>query len=150
MMKNFLFILPALLIMLFTGCSNTPSTPAPDGLQQTGSWVVRENEVLRLAVGNAGKGTLLFQGWQYPFHFTDAKISMTGTKSGDIRGEVYNLKTLSDFEGTYYAKPEFNKANKLTGFWGHNDKDVVLHLRIQGENVSVDFEAKGATVTLVK
>ena len=150
MMKNFLFILPALLIMLFTGCSNTPSTPAPDGLQQTGSWVVREIEVLRLVVGNEGKGTLLFQGWQYPFHFTDAKIGMTGTKSGEIKGSVYNLETLSDFEGTYHPKPEFNKANKLTGFWARNDKGVVLHLWIQGENLSIDLEAKGATFTLVK
>ena len=151
MMKNFLLILPALLIILFTGCAATPpSTPAPDGLQQSGSWVVREVEVMRLAVGNAGKGTLLFQGWQYPFEFTDAKIGMTGTKSGDIEGEVYNLETLSDFEGTYYVKPEFNKANKLTGFWAHNDKGVVLHLRLQGENVSLDLEAKGATVTFVK
>jgi len=149
-MKNFLLILPALMITLFTGCAATPSTPAPDGLQQSGSWVVREDEVMRLAVGHAGKGTLLFQGWQYPFHFTDAKIGMTGTKSGDIEGEVYNLETLSDFEGTYYAKPAFNKANKVTGFWGHNDKGVVLHLKVQGDNVSVDLEAKGATVTLVK
>ena len=83
-----------------------------------------------MVVGNEGKGTLLFQGWQHPFHFSDAKIDMTGTKSGDIEGEVYNLETLSDFEGTYHPKPEFNKANKLTGFWAHNDKGVVLHLWI--------------------
>ena len=150
MMKNFLLLLPALLITLFTGCAATPSTPAPDGLQQSGSWVVREDEVMRLAIGNAGTGTLLFDGWQYTFEFTGAEISMTGTKSGDINVEVYNLETLSDFEGAYYAKPEFNKANKVTGFWGHNDKGVVLYLPIQGENVSLDLEAKGATVTLVK
>ena len=148
MMKSFPLILPALLITLFTGCAATPSTPAPDGLEQSGSWVVRENEVMRLAVGNAGKGTLLFQGWQYPFEFSGAQISMTGTKSGDIEGEVYNLETLEDFEGTYHARAEFNEAHQVTGFWGHNDKGVVLHLRLQGENVSVDLEAHGATVTL--
>lgn len=150
MMKKFQYGLSVLLLTLLGGCAAAPTTPAPEGLTETGSWVVRENEVMRLAVGNAGKGTLIFEGWQYPFEFTGAKISLTGTKSGDIEGEVYNLETLSDFEGAYYVKPEFNKAEKLTGFWAHNDKGVTLHLRLQGENVNLDLEAKGATVKLLK
>jgi hypothetical protein len=150
MMKNILYVLPALLVTLLVGCSSTPSTPAPEGLEQSGSWVVREDQVMRVAAGAAGRGTLVYQGWQYPFTFEGAKITITGTDDGDIEGEVYNLKTLTDFEGTYTPKPELNQANEVTGFWGRNNKGAVLHMKVQGKGYAIDLEAKGATITLVK
>jgi hypothetical protein len=150
MMKNFQYGLSVLLLTLLGGCAAAPTSPAPEGLTQTGSWVVRENEVMRLAMGHAGKGTLIFQGWQYPFEFSDAKIGLTGTRSGDIEGEVYNLETLSDIEGTYYVNPELDAEKRVTGFWAHNDKGVTLHMRVQGENVDINLEAKGATVKLIE
>ena len=148
-MKNVRYILPALLIILVTACATPPSTPAPEGLEQSGSWVVREDQVMHLAAGNAGQGTLLFRGWEHAFEFTGSKVNVTGTKTGDIEGEVYNLNQLEDFEGTYFVKSEFNKANDLTGFWGHNDKGVVLHMRVQGESVGLNLETQGATITLI-
>lgn len=154
-MKNLRYILTPLLIILFTGCAATPATPptppttVPGGLEQTASWVVREDQVMHLASGNAGRGTLLFRGWEHAFEFTGSRVSVTGTKIGDIEGEVYNLNKLEDFEGTYYPNAEFNAAHRVTGVWAHNDKGVTLHLRLQGENVGMNLEAQGATITLI-
>jgi len=105
---------------------------------------------MRLATGAEGKGTLIFQGWEYPFKFSGAKISVTGAEGGDIVGEVFNLHTLSDIEGTYFPKAEFDEANRVTGVWAHNDKGVTLHMNIQGENMGIIVGAKGATVTLMR
>ena len=116
---------------------------------QTGSWVVREDQVMHLVAGGEGKGTLLFRGWEHPFKFTGARVTVTGTKTGDIEGEVYNLNKLEDIEGTYYPKAEFNAAHRVTGVWAHNDKGVTLHLRVQGENIGANLEAQGATITLI-
>ena len=149
-MKNVRYILPALLIILVTACATSkPPTPAPEGLEQSGSWVVREDQVMRLAAGGEGQGTLLFRGWEHPFKFTGARVSVTGTKTGDIEGEVYNLNKLEDFEGSYFVKAEFNAAHRVTGVWAHNDKGVTLHMRVQGEHMDVNLETQGATVTLI-
>lgn len=142
----------ASLLILAAGCGNTMviPTPAPEGLQQSGTFVVREDQVMRITTGATGKGTLTFQGWQYPFSFSDARITMTGTENAQIEGTVYNLNDVRDFEGTYTPHAEYNEAKQLTGLWAENDKGVTLHIRQLGEHVEVNFDAKGATVSLIK
>ena len=150
-MKNFLCILSALLITVLAGCAAPPpATTAPEGPTQSGTWVVREDQVMRMAAGASGQGTLIFQGWQYPFEFSGARVSVTGTASGEIKGEVYNLENLKDFEGSYYPKAEFDAANRVTGVWGHNDKGVSIHLKVQGENMGFNLHAQGATIKLIE
>jgi hypothetical protein len=138
-----------LLVALMTSCASAPPTPAPIGYVESGTWVVREDEVMRIAAGAAGKGTLIFEGWQYNFTFTGAKITVTGNEAGEITGHVYNLDTVRDFEGTYAPRADFNEEHRVIGLWATNDKGVTLHLdKLEGE-ASVNFGAKGATVTLV-
>ena len=127
-----------------------PPPPKPEGYVQSGTFVVREDQIMRLAAGASGTGTLIFEGWQYRFTFTDAKITMTGNAGGDIEGFVYNLDTLRDFEGTYHPRAEYDEADHLTGLWARNDRGVTLHVSRIGQNISVNFEAKGATITLVE
>ena len=148
-MNTMRYLLPLLMVTLVASCASTTPTPKPDGYVQSGTWVVREDQVTRLAAGATGRGTLIYQGWQYNFTFTDARITMTGNQGGDIEGFVYNLKTLRDFEGTYTARAEYDEANKLTGFWGRNDRGVTLHINRLGGDISFNLEAKGATITLV-
>ena len=149
MMKNFVYILPVLLITVLAGCASAPSTPAPDGLEQSGTFTVREDHVLRLASGASGKGTLIFLGWEHRFTFTDAKLSVAGKEDVELEGTVYNLETLEDFNGTYKpVKVEFKAGEGLRGLWARNDNGVTFHLRTTHQDVSVNLEAKGATFTL--
>ena len=154
-MRNFRYILSLLLITLLAGCgaapyATTPTVPpTPDGLERTGSLAIREGDVMRLAAGASGKGTLLFLGWEHGFTFTDAKLSVTGKEGVEIDGTVYNLKTVEDFNGTYTAvKADFKAGEGLHGAWGKNDKGVYIYIDTSDLEVEVNFEATGATVTL--
>ena len=149
-MKDSRILIPLLLLTALASCATPAPTPAPEGYVQSGTWVVREDQVMRVAAGASGRGTLIFEGWQYNFTFTDAKITMTGNAGGDIEGYVYNLETLRDFEGTYHSKPEYDQAQHLTGIWARNDRGVTLHIDRFGQSISINFEAKGATIKLIE
>ena len=151
-MRKSLYILPALLLSVLAGCgANSVVTPtaAPPGLEQSATFTIRENHVMRLAAGTSGEGTLVFRGWEYRFLFADAKIDVAGQRAAEVHGTVFNLENLEDFAGTYHAvKAEFDAGDGLMGVWGRNDKGVVVHLVTKGEDVTVNLEAAGATVTL--
>jgi len=147
-MRNFRSLLPVLLLALFAGCSTTPSTPTPDGLTQSGSFTIRENQVLRAAVGHAGEGTLIFQGWQYPFMFENMTVSGVGNNPVDLEGAVYNLEKLEDFEGSYKPmKAEIKTGEGLSGLWTKNEKGVVVHVRSRDQDLEIQLHTTGAKVT---
>ena len=147
-MRNFRSLLPVLLLALFAGCSTTPSTPTPDGLTQSGSFTIRENQVLRAAVGHAGEGTLIFQGWQYPFSAENMTVSGVGNNPVDLEGAVYNLEKLEDFEGSYKPmKAEIKTGEGLSGLWTKNEKGVVVHVRSRDQDLEIQLHTTGAKVT---
>ena len=149
-MKHSRILLPLLLLTALASCATPPPTPTPEGYVVSGTWVIREDQVMRVAAGASGRGTLIYEGWQYNFTFTDARITLTGSDDGDIEGYVYNLDTLRDFEGTYHPWAEYNEAQHLTGLWARNDRGVTLHIDRLGQSISINFEAKGATIKLVE
>lgn len=148
-MRGLRSILPFLLLALLAGCGSTPSTPTPEGLTPSGTFTIRENQVLRAAVGHAGEGTLIFQGWEYPFHFENMKVGVVGDDAVELEGTVYNLEQAEDFEGTYtLTKIKIQSDDGSTGVWGKNDKGVVAHIRSKGQELEIDLQATGATFTL--
>ena len=154
-MIKFRYILSLLLITLLAGCGSAPYAttptvpPTPEGLERSGSIAIREGDVMRLAAGGSGHGTLLFLGWEHPFTFTNAKLSVTGRDGVEIAGTVYNLKTVEDFSGSYTpVKADFKAGEGLRGAWGKNEKGVYIYIDTTDLEVEVNFQATGATVTL--
>ena len=82
-----------------------------------------------------GDGVLtLNDGTERKFHLVGAKALETGVASNDFVGEVYNLKNVEDFEGTYYGagtKVNLGTATKGEGA-ANNAKCVVLKYRMEG------------------
>ena len=148
-MRNLLSILQVLLLALLVGCSTAPLTPTQDGLMPSGSFAVRESQALRLAVGNAGEGTLMFQGWQYPFILENAKVGIDGNNPVEIIGSVFNLQKIEDFEGKYtLTKADIETGEGISGLEAKNENGVVLHVSTQGHDVAIDAEATGLEITL--
>ncbi len=149
-MRDFRKLVPVLLLTLLAGCTTTPSTPTPDVLTESGSLTIREGQVMRLAVGGSGEGTLIFRGWQYTFSVENMTLSGIDNNPIELDGTVYNLQQIGDFEGVF--KPtqveKIQSGEGLTGMWARNEKGVVAHVRSTGQELKMQINPTGAKVTL--
>jgi len=99
-----------------------------------------------------GKGTLtLLNGKQYNFKVSGLDVVAVGFKQATGVGNVYNLKNIKDFAGTYVAA---GAAATVGGGVGassmRNDKGVVINLSGVGQGVDFRLAVSGMTVTLTK
>ena len=99
-----------------------------------------------------GKGTLtLLNGKQYHFKVEGLDVVAVGFKQATGGGNVYNLKNVKDFEGTYVAA---TAAGTVGGGMGassmRNDKGVVINLTGVGQGVDFRLAVSGMTVKLTK
>ena len=141
--------LPVLLLTLLAGCGMTLSASAPDGLTESGTFTVRENQVMRLAAGGSGEGTLIFQGWEHRFRVENMIMSGIGNNPVELEGTVYNLQQAEDLEGVFKpVKAEIEAGKGLSGLWAKNEKGVVAHVRSRGQDLTMQLETTGAKVTL--
>jgi hypothetical protein len=117
------------LLLSAAGCSNL-AKPGPQsiaGMSPTGT--VSLTEII--AVGAAGgKGVLYFQGGAHPFKLVGGVTGGGGASNTEASGDVYNLRTLSDFPGLYTqnsGEPGLNKSS-TSDLWLRNKAGVVLHV----------------------
>jgi hypothetical protein len=128
------------LLLIASGCSNM-AKPGPQsiaGMAPDGT--VSMTEIM--AVGaEGGKGTLTFQGRTYAFKLIGGVTGGIGAADTKATGEVYNLKSVSDFAGLYTqssggAGLETSGSSDL---WLRNKAGVVLHLKGTQSGVSLSL-----------
>jgi hypothetical protein len=93
-----------------------------------------------------GKGTLILSdGTQHAFEVSG--LGVTGTREAVVSiqavGEVFNLKNLSDFEGTYKATERAVRTGRATGQVSFTNEHGVLM------SLSLSSPATTADVTLI-
>jgi hypothetical protein len=102
--------------------------------------------------GSGGSGTLKFKGKQYPVDIGGVSLGATiGASKAELIGEVYNIKSPSDIEGTYSAAQAGvavvggGKVAELK-----NSKGVVL--KVSGKQVGLELalDLSGMQVSLKK
>ena len=99
-----------------------------------------------LASARWGDGVLtLDNGEQRKFHMVGAKALETGVAENDIEGEVYNLKKVDDFEGTYYGASTGITVGALGKGEGmvNNARCVIVKYRMTGTGLKVSGPAPG-------
>src|SRR5215831_12708447 len=97
-----------------------------------------------------GKGILtLLNGKQYHFKVSGLDVVAVGFKQATAVGNVYNLKGVKNFEGTYVAA---KAAGTVGGEMGaasmRNDKGIVINLSTVGHAVDFRLAVSGMTVKL--
>ena len=99
-----------------------------------------------------GKGTLtLLDGSQHDFKVSGLDVVAVGVKQASIVGNVYNLKNLEDFEGTYSKATAAIAVGAGAGASTmRNEKGVVINVTGTGAGVDVRLAASGMSVKLVK
>lgn len=99
-----------------------------------------------------GKGTLtLLNGKQYHFKVSGLDVVAVGFKQATAVGNVYHLKNVKDFEGTYVAATAAGTVGGGVGATSmRNDKGVVINLSAVGQGVDFRLAVSGMTVKLIK
>jgi hypothetical protein len=105
-----------------------------------------------LGIGwNWGKGVLTFKGKEYPFKVDGVSVGDVGITEAKAEGKVYNLKQLSDFEGSFTSAAAEATLGLGAGATAmKNEKGVVVHLFPKTKGVNFKLAAGGVKFTLEK
>lgn len=120
----------AVLAML-AGCSGSGAGPKTvDGMSPDATLVMHQVQAAYIGSANGGYGTLYYNGGAYPFDIGGLGIGGLGASTIDATGEVYGLKSLSQFAGSYVqGRYGFALGTTSRGdLWLKNNDGVVLHL----------------------
>jgi hypothetical protein len=103
-----------------------------------------------LIVGaNWGSGTLYYQGKKYPLKVSGLGVGTVGVSHFSATGEVYNLKTPKDIEGTYGAGSA--SATAVSGasvLDMTNGAGVQIKARSKTSGVQLTLAASGVKIKL--
>lgn len=104
--------------------------------------------VVALGVGYEwGRGTLVYQGRAYPFQVRGLSVMEIGAAKITGTGEVLNLKSLADFEGTY-AGTTFGSALSHGASLAliKNENGVIIRARSTVSGIRFNFSGNGIRI----
>ena len=135
---------PILLMAVFAAGAASAQDAPPDARMQFSS------TSFGLLFGySQGRGELEFRGKKYPFTVSQIKAATLGITQVDALGQVYRLRDVADFAGTYAAV-----EGGLTLFQGggsamlRNEKGVTLFLQNVQYGLDVTLGGGGLSITL--
>ena len=124
---------------------------AADAKKPSGTVAIEETQFAIILGGSSGGGTLTFQGKQYPFKIGGLTVGANvGISKMSAAGEVYDLKDVSKFPGTYTKlDASITLGGGVGGLRLKNENGVIMRLesRTQGLQLNVG-SASGITVTM--
>ena len=150
MMKNLGKITGSILLAVSLLVSGGLAVAAsPD--KPVGKVVISEKQFGLLLGGSSGSGTLTFKGRRYPFKLKGLSAGLNvGLSKMSAVGEVYRMRSISQFPGTY---TKFEASVALGGGVGglrlQNENGVImtLHSRTKGLDLNLG-NVTGMTITI--
>ncbi len=113
---------------------------------------MQEVQAAYIGSGNAGTGVLSFRGVQYPFQVGGVGIGGIGLSTVNASGEVYNLRELAQFPGTYgQARYGFAIGTSSAGdLWMQNELGVIMHLKAKREGLILSLGGDAVVISLTQ
>ena len=126
-------ILEGICLLSLAGCAGNIEL-GPDAVKgKTVDATVDMTEVQAAYIGSGatGNGVLTFRGKNYPFDVGGVGVGGIGLSTVDATGEVYNLRDVAQFSGTYgQARYGFAIGTASAGdLWMQNEAGVIMHLK---------------------
>jgi hypothetical protein len=111
-----------------------------------------ESHTVALGFGvNWGHGTLKFKGKEYKFKINGLSVVDLGVSNVSATGEVYHLRHLSDFAGTYNAASAgIDVGGGVGASYLENQHDIVLKITSKKQGVQFTLAAEGLRVKLIE
>jgi len=95
-----------------------------------------------------GKGTLQYKGKEYKFKVRGLNAVALGISSIEARGEVYNLRQVDDFAGTYIGVGKGAALVKgPAGLVVKNSSGVVLNLQASQTGLELKLANEGLSIS---
>lgn len=94
-----------------------------------------------------GSGTLSFQGQDYPFKVGGLGLGLLGVSVVEAEGEVFQLKRVEDFAGSYVqGGADYAFGGGKGVLWLRNTKGVTMKLRSVTKGVSLSAAGEGLVI----
>lgn len=141
--RGFITLLAFTALTLGSACTSSVSVGPEAVAGLTPDATVDMNEVQVAYMGNAGggNGTLYYNGNSYPFTISGVGVGGIGASTVDAQGEVYKLRNLSQFGGSY-VQASYGFVVGTTGrgdLWMQNGSGVIMHLKAKREGLMLSL-----------
>lgn len=124
---------------------------AADARKPSGTVEIDETQFAFILGGSAGGGVLTFQGKKYPFKIGGLTAGVNvGISKMSAAGEVYDLKSIAKFPGTY-TKLDVGIAlgGGVGGLQLKNENGVIMRLESRTQGLQLNAgSASGIKVTM--
>ena len=147
-MKFLGFVVALLLAACTSSLKLGPQAVA--GLTPDGT--VNMNEVQAAFIGSAGggTGTLYYQGGAYSFTIAGLGVGGIGASTIDANGEIYKLRSLANFPGTYGQARYGFAIGTLSGgdLWLQNESGVIMHLKAKRTGLMLSLGGDAMVISM--
>jgi hypothetical protein len=139
-------------VLYLIGCAGSVEL-GPDavkGKTPDGTVDMHEVQAAYIGSGSAGTGILFFRGVQYPFEVGGVGVGGFGLSTIDATGEVYNLRELGQFPGTYgQARYGFAIGTASAGdLWMQNEAGVIMHLKAKRTGLMLSLGGDAVVISM--
>jgi hypothetical protein len=139
-------------VLYLAGCTGNVAL-GPDavkGKTPDGFIEMHEVQAAYIGSGSGGGGTLSFRGVQYAFDVGGVGVGGIGVSTIEATGEVYNLRDLSQFPGTYgQARYGFAIGTASAGdLWLQNEAGVILHLKAKRTGLMLSLGGDAVVISM--
>jgi hypothetical protein len=118
---------------------------APDGFVE-----MHEVQAAYIGSGSGGGGMLSFRGVEYAFDVGGVGVGGIGLSTIEATGEVYNLRDLAQFPGTYgQARYGFAIGTASAGdLWLQNEAGVIMHLKAKRTGLMLSLGGDAVVISM--
>src|SRR5262245_44555365 len=122
------------------------------GKTPDGTVDMQEVQAAYIGSGAAGTGVLAFRGKEHKFQVGGVGIGGIGLSTVDAAGEVYNLRDLAQFPGTYgQARYGFAIGTSSAGdLWMQNETGVILHLKAKRTGLILSLGGDAVVISMTQ
>jgi hypothetical protein len=146
------FALVSACVLYLTGCVGSVALgpEAVKGQTPDGAVEMQEVQAAYIGSGSAGTGVLSFRGRPYPFEVGGVGVGGLGLSTINATGEVYNLRELGQFPGTYgQARYGFAIGTASGGdLWLQNELGVIMHLKAKREGLMLSLGGDAVVISM--
>jgi hypothetical protein len=139
-------------VLYLAGCGGSLALgpEAVQGQTPDGTVDMHEVQAAYIGSGSAGSGILFFRGTEYPFEVGGVGVGGFGLSTIEATGEVYNLRDLGQFPGTYgQARYGFALGTASGGdLWMQNEAGVIMHLKAKREGLMLSLGGDAVVIKM--